>query len=288
MGRRKTVSELEQAELRYRNLLEKRDRHNADARAVREERDLLNRKKKELLREIAGLRKKRSRLLKEVREHKETRNALQGRARELIQVKRQLRVELKGGVEGELTRRRERIREMESRQQTAALTLEQEERLLAELRRAHDDVAHLEAVEKEHRDVLRQVGEIDSAIDDLFQRAEGEHQLVLQGSEEAEKRRAEVEEREDGLSLLIAEADRIHDVYLSIRKKADHYHQRAMEMREKLVAIKHSRREEYEDALKIIRERKEKVKKALEDEEAVEEALDKALSTLRKGGRLEL
>ncbi len=288
MGRKRTLSELQIAELKYRNFLEKRDSHNADARIIREERDLLNRKKGDLRRQIRDLRNKRSALLEEVSEHKESRNQLQRQAKELIQIKRQLRGSLKGGVEEELKRQRKGIQDMEARQQTTSLTLEQEERLLTDLRQAHEDLIHLEAVMEEHNDVLKRVGEVDATIDDFFQRAEDEHQAVLGKSGEAQSIRGEIDQLVESLSRLIAEADRVHSAFLSVKEKADHYHERAMELKEQLISVKRNRRQEYKEAAQALLEQKEQVRKALEDEEAMEEATEEALSVLRKKGKLEL
>ncbi|MEE9236624.1 MAG: hypothetical protein V3U52_02380 [Thermoplasmata archaeon] len=288
MGRKKTLGELQLAEVRYRNFLERRDRYNADARAIREERDLLNRKKGEVRQEIVSLRSRRSLILSEVREHKASRNELQRRAKELILVKRKLRGDLKGGLEGELMRQQERMREMDTRQQTTSLTLEEEEKLLSDLRQIRDDVARLETIERDHGEVLQQVVEIDGSIDDLFQQAEAQHRLVLRKSEESQSIMEEIAEKEESLSLLTAEANRIHKAFVSVREKADHYHEKAMELRERLISIKRSRREEYEEGRKGMLEQKEVVKRALEDEEAVEKAVEEALSHLLKKGKLEL
>lgn len=288
MARKKTLSELQQAEVKYRTLLEKRDTYNAEARSMREERDLLNQHKGELRREMNALRDERSLVLKEVREHKGKRNELQRRAKELIQVKRELRGKLKGGVQEELARLRESIEEMETRQETTSLTLEQEERLLKDLREAYENLDRLQAIERKHREVLEQVGEIDGTIDDLFQRAEAEHQEVVRKSEEAQRLHEQIAEKVEALSLLIAEANKVHEAFKAVKEKADHYHMRAMEMRQKILTVKRSRREEYEEARKVLIEHKKAVKEALEDEEALEKAVEDALSLLKKRGKLEL
>jgi uncharacterized coiled-coil DUF342 family protein len=288
MARKKTLSELQLAEIKYRTLLEKRDRYNAEARAIREERDLLNQKKGDLRREMNSLRERRSDLLKEVRQHKERRNDLQRRAKELIQVKRELRDKVRGNVETEIQRLRDRIGEMETRQETTPLTLEQEERLLKDLREARQELSRVEAIALEHQDVLRQVGEIDTAIDEFFKQAEVEHQELVRKSEEAQALQEQIAEKMESLALLVAEANRVHDAFMAVKEKADHYHRRAVEMRQKIVSIKRSRRQEYEEARRILQEHKEEVRKVLDDEEAVERAIDDAIAILKKKGRLEL
>ncbi|MFQ6012105.1 MAG: hypothetical protein ACE5LS_00450 [Thermoplasmata archaeon] len=288
MAKKKDLSERQQAELRHQNLLEKRDRFNADARAVRQERDLLNEKKGALRRETNTLRDRRSRLLKEVREHKAERDDLQRRAKELIQIKRQLRSRLEGGVQAEVRKRRDQLQRMEMQQQTQSLNLSEEARLLEDLRRGREELAELESVQREHEEVLTEVGELDAAIDDHFQRAEAEHQQVVRKSEQAQTVRRELDKKLDELAVLIAEANHIHELFRKIRERADHYHQRAMEMRKEVISIKRARRRERAEGQVLMKEQKAAVQEALEDEEKLDQAVDEALATLRRGGKLEL
>ncbi|MFQ5908918.1 MAG: hypothetical protein ACE5JE_08885 [Thermoplasmata archaeon] len=288
MARKKDLTEVQQAERRLQRLIERRDGFNADARVVREERDLLNAKKGEVRRQVRALRDRRSGLLKEVREHKTRRDDLQRQAKELIQVRRQLRGRLKGGVEAEIRRRRVQIQEMETRQETTSLKLAEETRLLESLRVAREELVELEALQREHEEVLRGVGELDAGIDDHFQRAEVEHREVLRGSELAQEVRGELEEKQDELVVLTAEANRIHRLFKKVKERADHYHQKAMEMRKEVITIKRARRRENVEGKVLLKEQKAAVRKALEDEEELDQAVDDALATLRKGGKLEL
>lgn len=288
MARKDDLTEVEQAEKRYQRLLEKRDRYNAEGRAVRQERDLLNEKKGTVRKEANALRDKRSQLLTEVREHKAARNDLQKRAKELIQVRRQLRGELKGGVAGQVKRFRDRIAQLEREQETQSLSLDAEARLLENLRGARQELAEVEKIQRDHEDVLQEVGELDTAIDDHFARADVAHEHVVQKSEAAQTLRPAIDEKFDELSRLIAEANRVHELYLKVRERADYYHQRGVEMRKKVITIRRSRRAEAKEGRKLVAKQKAAVEQALDDDEKLDEAVDEALATLRKGGKLEL
>ncbi|MCJ2555263.1 MAG: hypothetical protein LN410_03585 [Candidatus Thermoplasmatota archaeon] len=288
MARKEDLTERQQAERRYQSLVEKRDHFNVEARAVREERDLLNRKKAQVRQQANAIRDRRSRLLKEVRDHKAKRNDLQRRAKELIQIKGKLRGRLKGGVEAQVQKRRDQATKLETQQQTQSLSLTEESRLLENLRGARKELAELEALQREHESVLREVGDVDVAIDDHFQRAEAEHQEVVAKSEQAQAHRRELDEKLDEVSVLIAEANRIHKLFVKVRERADHFHQRAMEMRKEIISIKRSRRQERAEAKALVKRQKAVVREALEDEEKLDEAADEAIATLRKGGKLEL
>jgi chromosome segregation ATPase len=160
--------------------------------------------------------------------------------------------------------------------------------LLESLRTARDELVELDGLQREHQEVLRGVGELDAAIDDHFQRAEVEHQEVLRLSELVQEVRRDLEEKQDELSILTAEANRIHGLFRKVRERADHYHQRAMEMRKEVITIKRARRRENVEGRVLMKEQKAAVREALEDEEELDQAVDNAIATLRKGGKLEL
>jgi uncharacterized coiled-coil DUF342 family protein len=288
MARKKDLTEQQQAEQRYQNLIEKRDHFNAEARVVREARDLLNEKKGPVRQQANAIRDRRSQLLREVRDHKAKRNDLQRRAKELIQIKRKLRGRLKGGVEAQVRTHRDQATKLETQQQTQSLSLTEESRVLENLRQARKDLAELEALQRDHESVLGEVGEVDVAIDDHFQRAETEHQEVVTKSEQAQVLRRELDEKLDEVSVLIAEANRIHELFVKVKERADHSHQRAMEMRKEVISIKRSRRQERTEAKALVKQQKAVVREALEDEKKLAEAVDEAIATLRKGEKLEL
>ena len=288
MPRRKDLTEQQQAERRYQNLIEKRDHFNAEARAVREERDLLNKKKGPVHQQANAIRDRRFQLLREVRDHKAKRNDLQRHAKELILIKRKLRGREKGGVAAQVQKRRDQATKLETQQQTQSLSLTEESRLLENLRQARKELVELEALQREHESVLKEVGELDVAIDDHFQRAEAEHQEVVAKSEQAQALRRELDEKLDEVSVLIAEANRIHELFVKVKERADHFHQRAMEMRKEVISIKRSRRQERTEAKVLVKQQKAVVREALEDEKKLDEAVEDAIATLRKGGKLEL
>ncbi len=288
MARKDDLTEQQQAERRYQTLIEKRDHFNAEARAVRQERDLLNEKKGPVRQQANAIRGRRSQLLREVRDHKAKRNDLQRRAKELIQIKRKLRGRQKGGVEAQVRTRRDQATKLETQQQTQSLSLTEESRLLETLRRTRKELAELEALQREHESILSEVGEVDVAIDDHFQRAEAEHREVVTKSEHAQVLRRELDEKLDEVSVLIAEANRIHELFVKVKERADHFHQRAMEMRREVISIKRSRRREHIEAKALVKQQKAVVREALEDEKKLDETVDEAIATLRKGGKLEL
>ncbi len=197
---------------------------------------------------------------------------------------------MRGSPEEAVARQRDRIARLEERQQTTPLplSLPEEGSLLEELRQAREALGELENALKKHRRLLHEVGELDATIDGLFRQAEAEHATVLALSEEVMAMKDDLEERDEGLSLLEAEADRMHRAFLAAREKGDRYHARAAEMREKILSLHRARGEEAQEAREIMETRRQATRQALEDEEAVDEAVEEALSILQDKRKLEL
>src|SRR5438046_10226032 len=91
MVRKKTTSELEQAEIKLESLLQKRDMLNDEAQQMRQERDLVHEKKREVGERLRALQDRRASFAAEARAHREKRDALQGKAKALIDLQRKLR-----------------------------------------------------------------------------------------------------------------------------------------------------------------------------------------------------
>src|SRR5437870_11292390 len=91
MVRKKTLSELDQAEIKLQSLLEKRDALNQEAALLRQERDLVHETKREIGAKLRGLKDRRASFAGEARRHREKRDELQAKAKALIEMKRKLR-----------------------------------------------------------------------------------------------------------------------------------------------------------------------------------------------------
>src|SRR5438093_393227 len=91
MVRKKTLSELDQAEIKLQSLFEKRDALNQEAQLLRQERDLVHEKKREIGAKLRALKDRRASFAGDARRHREKRDELQAKAKALIEMKRKLR-----------------------------------------------------------------------------------------------------------------------------------------------------------------------------------------------------
>jgi uncharacterized coiled-coil DUF342 family protein len=288
MGRKKVPSELELAEVKYQNLLDKRDGYNDEARVLREDRDLLHAQARGLREEMRALRERRDALVAVMRQHKGRRNELQGKAKDLIALKRKLKGKVKGSVAEEIAAARAAIASLETRQETGALSLDQENALLEELRRRRRALVDLETLRSEQERIDREVGDLDARIDALFRDAEAEHQRVVALSEEASGLHEGVTALVREIAHLQGEADKKHEAYVKVKERADYYHGRAVEMRQKILSSRETRRREIQEARTYIRDQNEAVRKTFTDEARRKALEDAAVRKLLEKGRVEL
>jgi len=286
MVRRKEKSELEQAEIKLENLIERRNALNSQASVVREERDLLHGQKKDVVDQVRALRDERDRLVGEMRVHRDQRNEFQRKARDLIELKRKVRGQLHGSIAGELERLRRDVKGMEMRQQTSSLKLEEENALLDDLREKLKELKSLEHLRSEQDKIGKEVRDLDGSITDLFRAADKEHELVTKLNAEAKERHEKLGGLMAQITALAADADKKHEEYLKIRTRADDLHQKAMEMRETVLTIRNTARDEIREARNLLRQQNVTVRRELLDERKLDKAAEEALQLLMKKGRV--
>lgn len=288
MVRKKTRTELELAEIKYRNLIEKRDALNEEAKVFREERDALNEERRELNEEMKTLKEQRDALVAEMRLHKKERNECQRKAKELIEFRRKKRKEVGKDLGLHLERLRKDIGKLQIKQETVPMGLKDENLLLEEMKRKRAEIEECERIYEEQQKIALDIENLDDSIDVLFRKADAEHEMVVKLSEEAQGIHEKIMDLVKEISHLIAEANKKHEEFSKIRERADYYHKRAMEMRERILSIKKARREEEEEARRIMERQKVKVSKILYSKERREKAADRALKTLLEKKKIEI
>ncbi|MEW5937746.1 MAG: hypothetical protein AB1665_08015 [Candidatus Thermoplasmatota archaeon] len=285
---KKKRSQVESAELRYQALLVKRNEFNDLAREHREARDLLNQEKKEKLEEINRLKEERTALVKQIRDHKVKRDACHQKFKELLQLKRSRKKAIYTSLPSEIEALKAEINDLDMKQQTIPLTIQEENELIDEIKHKISDMRVLEKRAGEQEVIKIEVGDMDRALTELREMAEQEHRCVVELSIKVR----EIIDRQDALfkesSHLIAEANKSHEALLSARERADHYHAKAVEMREKILAIKREMREDARAGKREVEEINRAVRRVLDDPQAMEKAAEHSLRELLKKGRVEI
>jgi len=288
MVRKKTLSELDQAEIKLKSLFEKRDALNQEAQLLRQERDLVHETKRVIGARLRGLKDRRASFAGEARKHRQKRDELQAKAKALIEMKRKLRGSGHADVGAELRALKRRVSQMDMRQQTASLTLSAENELLGELKDSMKRLKQLEALKADQDKIAKEIKDIDSGITDFFQAAEKEHEAAVALSGKARSVHEETVGIVHQISALIHDGNEKHEAFLAAREKADEVHAKVVEMREKVLSIKGAKRSEVREARTLLRQQNRAVRDALLDERKLEASADAALKALLEKGKVEI
>ena len=288
MVRKKTLSELQQAEIKLESLLEKRTALNQEAVLARQERDMVHAQKRELSAKLREIKDRRGALAAEARAHRAKRDEYQAKAKALIELKRKLRSQSGMSASEELRQLKRQTQAMELKQQTASLTLAEENELIDKIKGHMKRLKELEALKGEQDKITKEVRDLDATITELFAQADAEHKMASDLSAQAQTAHAETLELVQGISALIVEGNAKHQAYLEARAKADEVHAKVVEMRDKVLSIRGAKRAEARESRDALRDQNRSVRRALYDEKKLEEAADAAVKALLQKGRVEI
>jgi uncharacterized coiled-coil DUF342 family protein len=287
-SKKKKISELDSAELKFRAFLNKRDEINEQAFIVRSERDSLHDKKRELQEPMRAARDKRDAAVAEMRVHKKKRDELQAKAKELIEFKRSVRGAPLGDLKKEVRVVEADIKIMELKQQTVPLKLTEERELLEKIKARAGDLQRIKKLLADQEKIQKEVKDVDASIDALFKFADKEHSEVVRLSEEQHKFHEEAQAYAKEIGVLAATANKKHEEFIKLKEEADAVHQKAMELRGKVIEIKDKKRAEVREERNAIRDVNLATRKALDDKDKKDRAADEALQTLLKKGKIQI
>jgi uncharacterized coiled-coil DUF342 family protein len=285
---KKTQAEIKNAEKKYQNLIDKREELKKGAYLIRDERDTLNKERKAIIDSIKDTRAKRDEYMARIKEHKKKRNEYQKQAKGLIEAKKSKRQKVFKNIGGEIATAKAELDFLDVKRQTTPMNLREENELIDEMRSKKKNLEHLEKMKPEQEELSAEVMTIDEKIDQLFKRADKEHEKVVKLSAESQEFFDEIKKKTLEISHLIKQADKKHEEYMKIMERSGYFHKRAMEMRDKAVALKRVRRTKAREARKVVQDQNVAVKKALDDDDKLDKAADDAVKTLLKKGKIEM
>lgn len=285
-----TVSwtEIKNAEERFRGLIDKRNELNEEGRFFQKERDSLNEQKKKVRETLDDNVKMRDELVKKSKEHKKKRNSYQKQAKELIAFKNEKRDLLVDDLQTKVNEIRNDIMEMEYRQQTTPLKLDDEKELIDTIKKRQIELNEKTALLAEQDSIAQEISSLDEKIDELFSKADGEHEMVVEYSKESQVYHDKIKDIYDKLNELSRESDEWHKKFIGVREKADYYHKRAMEMKDEVLGMKRSRNQERKKRMEALLEQNRTVEQELYDKEKLKEKEDESLRKLREDGKINI
>jgi uncharacterized coiled-coil DUF342 family protein len=282
------VSEEENAEIRYRGIIEKRNELNDQARQFADTRDSLTNERREIVEDIRDLREDRDDIVKKMRHHKKLRNQHQDKAKSLIETKKGKGKGIHKNLDRDIEVIRTEAKMLELQQETTVLTIEEENQLLKNLKKQYVEMRRLESILGEQDTILSEVKDVDEKISLLFKMADEEHEKVVEFSKQANEIHDRLTLMAKSITHLVAESNKNHELFVQMKERANQYHEKANEMRDKIMAVRNLARDEIRESRQAISQQNKSVKMALNDEKKLEAAADDALETLLKKGKFEI
>jgi len=286
--KKKDLEQLRNAEKKFQSYLEKRNELNDLAKILREERNMINKSHKEIKESMKQLKKERDEFVSKMKEHKQLRNQLQAQAKELIKA----RQKKQGQVFKNLPLRVEELKAdsqmLEYRQETVPMSSSEENELIDKIREKKAEYHNVLKELKNQQTIQIDITDKDLAIDELFKKADEEHEKVQKFYDESQKKHQAYVKMVHELSVSIAEANKKHEQYIEVRNEAQANHEKAMDMRSKIMSVKDERRQQWREAKKIIKEQNQQARKAVMDKDKLQELSEKSLECLKKGEKISL
>lgn len=281
-------SELDAAEKKYRGFVDERDKIHEQVRAIVEEKKVLYDQKDKLFDDLNKLKRDKEALAKTLHGHKTARNEMQRRAKDLIMKKKQMAKGLKGNVFHNLESLQREFENLEMKQQTSTMSIEEENKLIESIRRKYRQLGTMKEEAEKRKDVEKNVKGVDDSIDGLFKGADEQHEQVLKLAAQIKAMQEQFANHITEIGHIIAEIKKKQDSIGKLREQADDFHARAMAMKEKVIANKKEKWAEINEGRQVLREHHKKVRDVLDDKKKLDEALDTQLADLFKKGKIEL
>jgi uncharacterized coiled-coil DUF342 family protein len=285
---KKKRSEVESAERKYEELLQKRNEINDLAKSMRDERDLVNQKKQATIDLVQEIKAEKDKLVKVRKGHIDLRNKYQAKAKELIGKKKDRTKRIFADLPSEVQARRAELKMLEMRQQTMPMSIEKERELTDDIRKKHADLADMEKQLSQQSGLNAEVKELDGSIDDLFKKADEQHANVVELSSKIDEFNKRMKGLVDELTSMHNEANKKHDLHLKLRARADEVHLKAQEMRQKVMSMKREQNADEREGRQVIKQSNVETRQFFSDRSTEEKIKDDALEKLKKGGKIEL
>ncbi len=273
---------------KFNHLLDQRNQFNDLARKAADDRNLLNNQRREKAGAIDEHKQQRDAANEVSRTHKELRNAYQDQAKALIAAKKGKT----GGIERSLPllvrKLRNDLQAAIEQQQTTQLTVAKERVLVEKIGEMWRELKGKEQELGKQKVVAAEVSDTDAGINELFAKADEEHEKVVAAMKVAQEHHEKFIAAVRETRVLVNEANKKHEEFVACKVRADDYHTKAMELREKVMQVRGEKRAEYQARQAELQEVNQSARRNVADPRALDQLKDKALDELKKGGKITL
>ena len=286
--KKKEKEQLINSEKKYQAFIQRRNELNDLAKVLRDERDMINSKNKEIKESMKKAKKERDDFVSKMKEHRENRNKLQEQAKSIIDARRKKKGEVFKNLPLRVEELKADVQMLEYRQETVPMNPQEENELIDKIREKKnlykDTIKKLE----KQKSIEIEITDNDRAIDEIFKKADEEHEKVKQFYDESQKKHGEYIKLVNELSVTISESNKKHEQYIEVKNEAQKNHEKAIEMRSKIISIKEERRNQWKQAKMAIKEQNIKAREAVLNKEKLQEIADQSVDDLKKGKKISL
>ncbi len=278
-------------ETKLRRMRDNRNSHNENARRAADSRNAVQEQAKVIRESIDELKLQQKEIRDKALIHKAKRDEIQGHIRELISKKRGRRDEERGSksIVIELSETEGQIERIERRLETdGRLKLEDENKLLKELKKLIGKRNELLPAVKEHQAITIDLGDMDESITRLKAEADSEHQSMVDCHKQADEVWEEIKPLFEERDFLRAEGDRLHNAFLEARKSADEVHTEMKVLLDQVNEIRDSIKAAREEREKTIKDHNQSVRDAFRSPSESEELAGSLEEMLLQSGSLTL
>ncbi len=253
-------------ETKLKRMRENRNGHNENARRAADSRNAVQEQSKSIRDVIDELKESQKKIRDRARLHKARRDEIQNHIRELIAKKRGRRDDERGAksVVIELSETEGEIDRIERKLETdGRLNLDDENKLLKQLKRLINKRDELLPSVKDYQTISIDLGDMDESITRLKSEADLEHQNMIDAHKEADLVWEEIKPMFEERNFLRAEGDRLHNAFVEARKAADEVHQEMKVLLDQVNEIRDTLKAQREDRERTIKDHNDSVRNAL-------------------------
>ncbi|RLF58671.1 MAG: hypothetical protein DRN27_04790 [Thermoplasmata archaeon] len=286
--KKKEMEQLRNAENKFHSFIDRRNELNNLAKVLRDERDMLNSKHKDMKDEMKKLKEERDEFVKKMKHHKSIRNQLQTHAKELISARQKKKGEVSKNLPFRLEEIKADMQMLEYRQETVPMSSSAENDLIDQIREKQKEFNQVSKKVQDQASIQVDISDKDTAIDNLFKKADEEHELVQKYYDESQSKHQAYMKLVNEVSISIAEANKKHEKYIETRNEAQKNHEKGMELREQIVQVRGDQRRRFAEAKQLIKDQNSKARKSVFDKEKLNDIADDSLSALKSGKKISL
>jgi uncharacterized coiled-coil DUF342 family protein len=286
--KKKEMEQLINSEKKYQSFIQRRNELNDLAKVLRDERDMINNMHKELKESMQKAKTERDTLVSKMKIHRENRNKLQEQAKSIIDARRKKKGEVFKNLPLRVEELNADVQMLEYRQETIPMSPKEENELIGKIREKKIEYKNtLKKLEKQ-KSIEIDITDKDKTIDELFKKADEEHNKVKKIYDESQKKHEEYIKLVKELSITIAESNKKHEQYIEVKNEAQKNHEKAFEMRSKIISFKEERRNRWKQAKMAIKEQNIKAREAVLDKKKLQKIADQSVDELKKGKKITL